>query len=113
MFPGTQGTVLNVTGSGFDDTVIENNVLKLGRNPAPCTASAATTSWFTCTLGNGDSGTYTTVVSVRGKGAALVSPAIEFTYTSSVTSFTPTTSGLGGMESGIIIVLSSVRIFNI
>jgi len=89
---------VNVTGSGFDDAIIANNAIRLVSNSAQCEVCKATSAWFTCTLGDGESGTYTTVVLIRGKGAAQISPAIDFTYAAYVESYTPTTSGLGGNQ---------------
>ena len=71
MFPsGASGDEVTVTGTGFDGTTKENNVVKIGT--ITCAVLSATDTEIKCTAGMGPAGPRTVWVSVIGKGAAKV-----------------------------------------
>jgi len=78
-------------GTGFDGSAANNNVTIGG---VTCNVTAATSTQITCTLGNGPTGVRNVVVNVLGQGQA--SGTVTFTYTSDITSISPTSGSIGG-----------------
>ena len=61
---------MTVTGTGFDSTEKENNVVKIGNTT--CKVTSSTDTQIVCTVGMGPAGLRAVWVSVIGKGAARV-----------------------------------------
>lgn len=59
-----------------------------------CTVTAATTTTITCNIGNGPVGPHSVIVTVDDKGNA--DGNVQFSYTASVSSVSPTSGSLGG-----------------
>ncbi|KAL3886657.1 hypothetical protein ACJMK2_026637 [Sinanodonta woodiana] len=91
-----QGTVITITGTGFDVTTASNNQVVIGGKG--CTITAATSTSISCNVGNGPIGSYKVEVTVSGKGRAShpTGSAIMFQYTAGISSMSPTSGSLGG-----------------
>ncbi|KAK3587658.1 hypothetical protein CHS0354_042441 [Potamilus streckersoni] len=91
-----QGTVLTITGTGFNGTTTSNNQVVIGGKE--CTITMATTTSINCNVGNGPIGSYKVEVTVSGKGRAShpTGSAVMFQYTAGINSMSPSSGSLGG-----------------
>ena len=88
---------ISITGSGFDDTNKQNNLVKIG--DVNCTVSSATNTNIICSAGPNTIGSYQFTVNVLSKGYAILNSNPTVTFTLTATSFTPTSTGTGGNNS--------------
>ncbi|KAL3886654.1 hypothetical protein ACJMK2_026634, partial [Sinanodonta woodiana] len=100
---GAHGTVITITGTGFDGTTASNNHVLIG--DIECTIIIATNTYITCIVGNGHMGRHKVVVITSGKGSARhpIGGDVVFDYTAGINSTSPTTGNLGG---GTTLILS-------
>ncbi|KAL3885610.1 hypothetical protein ACJMK2_025660 [Sinanodonta woodiana] len=93
---GTLGTVVTITGTGFNDTAASNNYVLIG--DTECTVTNARNTSITCTVGNGLIGRHKVVVTVSGKGRARhpLEGDVVFNYTAEISDMSPTSGSMGG-----------------
>ncbi|XP_053388768.1 fibrocystin-L-like [Mercenaria mercenaria] len=84
-------TSVVISGTGFSGSV-SGNIVTIGG--VECTVTAARDNSITCDVGNGPLGSYPVLVNVDGKGQSTGN--VQFTYTSNITSISPTSGSLGG-----------------
>ena len=90
------GTVLTISGEGFDFDTPVNNVVTIGGTP--CVVTGFTGQDLLCNVGAGHAGTHDVIMHVMGYGlAAYSSTILQFTYAFNVSGIEPVTGGLGGM----------------
>ena len=90
----TLGTIIKISGSGFDVEPTNNKVMIGG---VSCTVTASTTSTIKCTIGVGPLGAHKVMVTVAGKGYAEHSSGnVTFSYDANITSIDPSSGSQGG-----------------
>ena len=91
----TSGTVLTLSGSGFDATVSTANTVEIGG--VACDVVTATGAELTCSVGRGPAGSHDVVINVLGKGLAEHTGGVHrFVYSFQVTGIDPATGGNAG-----------------
>ncbi|XP_069115226.1 fibrocystin-L-like [Argopecten irradians] len=88
---GTAGQNVIIGGTNFGATIPENSVTLGGRE---CVVTAATTSQITCTVGNYQSGSYSFLVYVDGKGNSNNDKM--FTFDMTATDISPNAGSTSG-----------------
>ncbi|CAL1525941.1 unnamed protein product, partial [Lymnaea stagnalis] len=96
---GSAGASVQISGSGFDASNPGNNRVIIGS--AACSATKATATLITCTLGNGATSTADVKVIVDKKG--LAQGSVKFTYITGVKSYSPKS---GSFEGGTLITIN-------
>ena len=95
----TSGTVVTLSGTGFDDTAPSANTVIIGGVTCPVTAATATE--LKCSVGEGPAGSHAVVVNVLSKGLAEHSGGpYTFAYSFQVTGISPTVGGTAGRTRG-------------
>ena len=87
-------SAIRITGTGFDTTTPANNIVLIGK--FLCTITSATSTQIVCAAGGIPVGTYSFTISVLNKGLASMSVNPTVTFSLSLTSLTPESSGTGG-----------------
>ena len=87
--PGGQGTAVTISGTGFD---LSNNEVTVGG--ADCAVTLHSSTSLECTMSVGPNGPQSVSVHVPSKG--LASGSLTFTFTSTVSSISPTSGSLEG-----------------
>ncbi len=88
----TDGTVLVITGTGFDPIEANNNVTIGGE---PCTITSASETQLECDIGPGPAGTHDVIVYVSDKGYPSGN-TFTFTYLFELDSVEPSSGSVGG-----------------
>ena len=86
---GGQGTAITISGTGFD---LSNNEVTVGG--ADCAVTLHSSTSLECTMSVGPNGPQSVSVRVPSKG--LASGSLTFTFTSTVSSISPTSGSLEG-----------------
>lgn len=87
--PGGQGTAVTISGTGFD---LSNNEVTVGG--ADCAVTLHSSASLECTMSVGPNGPQSVSVRVPSKG--LASGSLTFTFSSAVSSISPTSGSLEG-----------------
>ncbi len=104
---GTAGTMVTLTGSGLGQA---GGAVTFGN--ADCIVSSRTDSEINCKTENNFAGTYTPNVVIDGVGVASVADGVNFTYTLSIISISPSEGSFAGL-SDIVIEGSSFNVGDI
>lgn len=89
-------TTIVIFGTGFNNS-ISYNIVSIGG--MVCIVTTATSTTIHCDIDNGPGGEHTVIVEVLGKGTATHRGGeVTIAFNSSIDNFTPSSSGLGGMD---------------